>query len=404
MRFIPAAMTPISLVDVGRAAAEQFRGEPLRSLEETIAQYVGVRGAYSYTSFMRAIYACLTIIAENSPTDKNQVLLSRYSCPSFAHAIHAAGLEPAYCEMIPKTLSIDLDQLERQDFSKVLAVIGVNFFGLSNPADRLSKLCKERGVYYVEGLDYSLGTEYQGKKVGTFGDFGILNFQEGKAIPVSGGMIVTNHTDLMKAHARGQRKQRSSNVTMMCGYSVVTKPLPYYFFMKTSEFVGTNIRKRLSMEDTIRKTKDEFDFTFDDKQPLEQISNFQAKLACTIMDRYESHIAIRRSNAEFLRKNLSACSGIELIDPEPGISNIHYVRFPILVNANMRALLVSSLCKNGIEASTMYSDHGLNFEPSKFPGAARVMDEIVTLPCHPGVEQRDLDKTVAIIKSLTMKQ
>ena len=404
MRYLPAAMTPVSLVDVGKAAAQQFSGDQLSTFETSISRYLDLPEAYSYTSFMRAIFACLSVLRKNNCSERNQVVLSRYSCPSFVHAIQAAGLEPAYCDMIPETLSMDLKRLVEMDFSKILVVFGVNFFGLSNRADELVEICSNNGIFYVEGLDYSLGSEYDGKKVGTFGDFGVLNFQEGKTIPVSGGMLVTKHPQLMKGHRHKDRKQRNSNIAMMCGYSIVTRPLPYYFFMKTSELIGTNIRKRLSMEDTIRKTEQEFDFSFDTTKPLEQISSFQATLGTSIFKRYELHIGLRKQNADYLRTHLNACPGVTIIKPEPKLNKIHYVRFPILVRPELRPKLIARLADNGIEASTMYSDHGLHVDPQIFPGAARVMNELLTLPCHPGMQPSDLKKTVAVIKSCTEGQ
>jgi perosamine synthetase len=398
MRYIPAAMTPISLIDVGKALAGQFNKDNLLDFELTISNYIGIERAYSFTSFMRSIYACLVSIKNHSGSKGNKVLLSRYSCPSFAHGIQAAGMEPVYCEMNPETLSVDLSYLENIDFSDIAAVIGVNFFGLTNPADKISELCKANNVFFIEGLDYSLGTIFKGKMVGTYGDFGILNFQEGKAIPVSGGMVVTKHPELMKGFERESREQRSSNAAMMCGYSIITRPLPYYVFMKASKGIGVNIRKKLSMEDTIRKTKSEFDFSFDANQPLKQLSSFQASLGNLIMENYEEHLEIRLANAQELSNGLKDCPNLLTIRPENGVERIHYVRFPVLISADKRNKVVDALNRNGIEASTMYSDHGIDVDPIKFPGASRIMNEITTIPCHPGVKTEDIERTIAIIK------
>ena len=83
LRFVPSAMTPIEFMDLYRGLAKHNNG--LSVFEDAIRRYLGVEHSCTFTSFMRAIYACLESIKK---TDKRvNVVLPRYSCMTFAHAI-----------------------------------------------------------------------------------------------------------------------------------------------------------------------------------------------------------------------------------------------------------------------------------------------------------------------------
>ena len=47
----------------------------------------------------------------------------------------------------------------------------------------------------------------------------------------------------------------------------------------------------------------------------------------------------------------------------------------------------------------MYSEYHVAMDTNEFPGAEIILDEILTLPCHPGVGQWELETTLDVIKS-----
>ena len=395
MRFLPAAVTPIEWKDLFQAMLT-FRKLGLDEFEQAMCSYLGVRKAYTFTSFMRAIYVCLISLKRIDP--REEVIIPRFSCPTFAHAVIAAGLKIKYCDINPDTLSFDMDYLSKMDLRNVLALICVNHFGLANPMAELVDFCKSHGIYLVEDLGYSLGTEYEGKKLGSFGDFSVLNFQEGKALPIGGGMVTTNHDGILEKVLPEYRKQGKPNVLIMLGYKLFSNPHLYFLLMKSSQFLNLNLRKRFSMEDTIRSTCQEFDFRFELSTAFHAISNFQAALGCLILSKLDQHMRIREKNARLLASGLAQCKNVQLIKKEPGVSKIHFIRFPILVKPELRHKVLGRLLDKGIEASPMYCEHGMRINAEDFPGAKKVADGILTLPCHPGLNVMDLKKVPVVIR------
>lgn len=395
-RLLPAAITPVGMDDLARVLRRRARGEGLEAFRAAMAAYCEAAAAYSFTSLMRTVYAGLRAIA--SRDRRRKVVLPRYSCPSFAHGVLAAGLSIHYCDVTPETLSIDLDQLRRIDPDDTLAVICANLFGFAYPMHEVVKICRHAGVALIEGADYSLGTEYDDRRIGTFGDFTILNFQEGKALPIGGGMLLARQRgDLDGLDDRG-RPREPSHPEMLLAFALASRPLGYFLFNRAVRALRVDTR-RFSMEDTIRDTSGEFDYQFDAAEPLRAIADLRAALGLELLARLDDDRAARERNARNLRAKLADCPGVTQITPEPGVSRLHYIRYPILVPAARRAALREALFHAGIEASTMYVEHGMRVDAAEFPGAARVATELLTLPCHPFVEPADVERMAAVLRA-----
>jgi len=398
LRGIPVAVTPISFRDIYYALEHSVDDIMVYKFKDSIKSYLDAKYAYTFTSFMRAIYALL--ISLRMIDKRRDVLIQRYSCPSFAHAILAAGLKIKYLDTDPKTLEFNIECLNKTDLKNAVAVISVNHFGLTNPMDELLELREKYGFYLIEDLGYSLGSEFKNKKLGTYGDFSILNFQEGKAIPIGGGMVISRKTNLEELNEK-HRMQTKSLIPLIrsIGYSYLSAPFSYFLFMKMSDMLGIDIRTKFSMEDTIRHTDSEYDYSFDKNSMNYYISNFQATLGLRIFTKnFETHMKIREKNAKILEEELDDVDGIALIEKIPGTKKIHYVRYPILIDKKKRDKVIAALRKQGIETSPMYVIHGMRVNPNKYPGAAKVADEILTLPCHPKVIEEDLIIMVKILK------
>lgn len=399
MRFIQAAMTPIQFEDIYHALAQHIANKGLDEFRQAITSYLDVKRAYTFTSFMRAIYACL--ISLKKIDRREEVIIPRYSCPTFAHAILASGLRTKYCDVSPTTLSFDMNYLYKMNLRNVLAIICVNHLGSTNPVDEIADLCKRNSIYLIEDLGYALGSEHENRKLGTFGDFSVLNFQEGKAIPIGGGMVTTSHEDIMDGFNTSSRAKQQANILTMVGHKFLSNPHPYLLFMRINKLLNYDMRRRFSMEDTIRHTAGEYDYTFSSNATLKCISNFQGTLGCSILSNMDKHMKIREKNASVLEAELRGLKSVSIIQKVPRISRVHYVRYPILVRRKLRSLILTELLNKGIEASPMYSEYAVSIDANKFPGAAKVLSEILALPCHPGVGEEDLKITVEVIKELS---
>ena len=86
---------------------------------------------------------------------------------------------------------------------KPKAVLAVHLYGLCAQIEEIANICKEQQVPLIEDAAESLGTTWQGRYTGTFGDYGIISFNGNKIITSSGGgMLLVNTPDAQEKAAK----------------------------------------------------------------------------------------------------------------------------------------------------------------------------------------------------------
>ena len=103
---------------------------------------------------------------------------------------------------IDHTYNMDPEDVERKITPRTKAIIAVHLFGNPCNMDGMVKVAKRHNIPLIEDCSQCHMTEYKGKPVGTFGDFGCFSFQQSKHMTTGdGGMTVTYnkvHHDKMK--------------------------------------------------------------------------------------------------------------------------------------------------------------------------------------------------------------
>ena len=104
-----------------------------------------------------------------------------------------AGLKPVFVDINPKTLNIDLKDLQKKITKKTKLIMNINVLGLSTNMVKLKSISKKKNIILIEDNCESLGSKYNNKYLGTFGDFGTFSFYYSHQITSGeGGMIVCN--------------------------------------------------------------------------------------------------------------------------------------------------------------------------------------------------------------------
>src|SRR6185436_10114869 len=96
-------------------------------------------------------------------------------------------------DLNPETLDFNLDELRRADFTRVLAIVATNLYGLPNDMPAIAAIARDRGVFLIDDAAQSMNASVGGRPCGTWGDAGIFSFDKGKNVPaIDGGIVVTN--------------------------------------------------------------------------------------------------------------------------------------------------------------------------------------------------------------------
>jgi len=185
-------------------------GPKLKEFEEKIAKYIGVKYAIGVNSGTSALHLIIRALGFK---EGDEVITTPFSFISSANCILYEKARPVFVDIDEKTLNIDVEKIEGKINKKTKAILAVDVF--SHPADwdRLEKIAKKHNLFLIEDSAEALGSEYRGRKCGSFGDAAILSFYPNKQITTGeGGMVLTNNkrmADLCQSMANQGRKEEN---------------------------------------------------------------------------------------------------------------------------------------------------------------------------------------------------
>ncbi|MEH7419162.1 DegT/DnrJ/EryC1/StrS family aminotransferase [Neobacillus drentensis] len=166
-------------------------------LEKEISQYIGVDHAVGVANGTDALLLCLEALNIGSG---DEVITTPFTFFSTAEVIARVGATPVFVDIDPKTFNMNPDLIESVITKKTKAIMVVHLFGQSADMDSILTISRKHNLRVIEDACQSIGASYQGKKVGSFGDFGCFSFFPSKNLGAygDGGMIVTNNGDLFR--------------------------------------------------------------------------------------------------------------------------------------------------------------------------------------------------------------
>ena len=176
---------------VREALASGFlvQGPRVAAFEQTVADYVGTKHAVAVSNCTAALLLALMAI-EVGPGDS--VAVTTYSWPATANVIALCGAEPVFVEIEPGTFNMDPKALaETMQRTTVKAILPVHTFGGMADMSKITKVAEQYGVPVIEDAACALGAEIEGRRAGTWGLMGCFSFHPRKAITTGEGGIVT---------------------------------------------------------------------------------------------------------------------------------------------------------------------------------------------------------------------
>ena len=390
-RRVPPAVTPLTPSDIAAGVAGQLRGAGRDEFRTEVETLLDAESTATYTSYRRALGACLDALGEQY--DGDTVVLPAFCSSDFDKTVDGLGLSVRRYDVDAATFAADLDSLGVAMRPDVRAVVAVNVLGYTSEMDELAEVCDRGDVALVEALGYALGASYGGEKLGTFGDCAVCNFQQGKPIPVGGGMIVSQDPSLQVGDAG--RPVVGPTLGTLSGYAAFGRPRLYGLYRRAATAVSA-YRDGGSRVTTHPESKAEFDVT----PPLPTMSDFQGAVASRVFARQERDRRERARTAAYYADAFRNCEKLDLVEPLDGLSNHQYVRFPLVASSEaLRDHICERLADAGIGSSTLYEWPPIDGD--QFPEAARLKRRTLTLPTHPYVDDRDRRTAVeTVVESL----
>jgi dTDP-4-amino-4,6-dideoxygalactose transaminase len=323
----------------------------VKIFEHNLCKYLKAKYSVAVNSGTDALVIsmmCLNINADD------EVIVPSHTASATISSIKLLKAKPVYVDINELDYTLNINQLLGLITSKTKAIIGVHIYG--HPCDNLKiiKICKKQKIFYIEDCSQAIGSEFNKKKIGTFGDLSCFSFYPTKNLSAIGdaGAIVTNNYNYYKK------------------------------ILKIRQY-GWN-KKRISVIQGLNSRCDEVQAA---------ILNIKIKFL-------DENINKRRSIAKFYNKNLKKLP-ISL-PVEKNFCKHSYHLYVIRVDKSVRNNFIKYMKKKKIILGIHYDPptHMMKgFKSTEFHlhNTKKISKEIVSLPMYPELSKNNLDRVVKYI-------
>jgi len=167
---------------------------PVSLLEREFAAFMGSKYALAVSSCSAALF--LSLKALGLPRGA-RVLIPGFTFAAVPSSVVHADCQPVLCE-VGEDYRIDIDDFTTRLDDNIAAVIVSHMRGHTSDMDAIMALCEARNIPVIEDAAHSLGTLWDGRKIGTIGNVGCFSFQSYKLVNAGeGGIMVTDDADLV---------------------------------------------------------------------------------------------------------------------------------------------------------------------------------------------------------------
>ena len=349
-------------------------GPKVDEFETALCDYTGAKHAVAVNSGTSALH-CACIAAGIGEGD--EVITTPITFAASANCALYCGAKPVFADIDPETYNIDPDSIRAHITDKTRAVVAVDYTGQAVKIDEIRKICDENGLVFIEDAAHSIGTSYNGRKVGSLADMTCFSFHPVKTITGGeGGAILTNDDELYKklvlAHTHGITHDES----MMEGaphegmwyYEMIS--LGYNYRM--TDFQAALLISQLSRIDSFVARRKEIVKIYDEEFGKVPQLIVQKEIPESDTSRHLYVIRLNFDNISCTRREFFDAMSAENVQCQ-----IHYVPvywFP-------------------------YYEH-LGYKKGLCPKAEEVYKGIMSIPLYPKMTDRDVEDTVHAVKKV----
>ena len=152
-----------------------------------------VRFLHSCTAALEAIFIAL----ELKPGD--EIIMPSFTFTSTATSVALRNATPVFVDVEANTMNIDPNRLQEAITEKTKGIVVVHYAGNGANLDSILEIARHNCIPVIEDAAQGIGAFYNGKHLGTIGDFGALSFHSTKNINCSeGGALLINNPDYLE--------------------------------------------------------------------------------------------------------------------------------------------------------------------------------------------------------------
>ena len=361
------------------------------AFEERLARYLGVKYLITVNSGSSANLVAFSTLTSPRLGDRaikpgDEVIGVAAGFPTTVNPILQFGAVPVFVDVDLATHNIDASLIEAAIGPKTKAIMLAHSLGNPFNLDVVTALCRKYGLWLIEDCCDALGSTYDGRLVGSFGDIGTLSFYPAHHITMGeGGAVFTNNPEL-KLIAESFRdwgrdcycapgKDNTCNKRFCWKLGELPEGYDHKY---TYSHLGYNLK----------------------------ISDMQAACALAQMDRVDEFVEARKRNFNYLKDRLKSCADflelpeatlksdpswfgfLALLKPESGVKRVDLLSYLDQNKIGTRLLFAGNLARQPYMI-------GRNFRVSgTLTNTDVVMNQAFWLGVYPGLSTEHLDYIV----------
>lgn len=321
--------------------------------ESKFKELSGARHAISYCNGTMSLFAALKLLGIK---ENDEVIVPDITFIASSNSVILTGAKPVFVDVDKKSFQIDADEIEKSITPKTKAIMPVHLYGYSCDMDKITSIAKKHNLKIVEDAAQGVGVKFNGRHVGTFGEYGSFSFFGNKNITLGeGGMLITNEDELARK--------------------------AYSFKNHGRKKTGTFIHEEIG-----------YNFC---------ITEMQAAIGLAQLAKLEEIKKNKLRILEYYKKNLSGIKELEVYSGDPRCDSIPWFVNIIVPDA---LKLQEHLEKNGIMTRRIF--YPLHMQPcysylkipkEKFPNSLFLYEHVLSLPSYAKITEQELKEVVAKI-------
>lgn len=291
---------------------------------------------------------------------QGEIITTPFTFASTTHAIVRCGCTPVFCDIDPKTYTLDPEKLEALITEKTVAILPVHVYGNLCDVDRIGEIAARHGLPVIYDAAHSFGVFRNGVSSACFGDAAMFSFHATKVFnTVEGGAVCCRSAEIQR------------RLCDLKNFGIHDE--------ETVAYVGGNAK----------------------------MNEFCAAMGLCNLRHLQEEIEKRRLVAQRYDERLGGIPGLQL-NAHPAEIQPNFAYYPVVFDGFRlnRDEVFARLAENGIiprkyfypltSAFACYAGKA-GFDPTKTPVAAHVAERVLTLPMYADLPIETVDRICDLI-------
>jgi len=359
--------------------------------EKRLGKFLGIKFVITTNSGSSANLLALSSLTSEQLGEKSlkpgdEVITVAAGFPTTVNPILQNNLIPIFIDVQIPSYVIDENLIEENITKKTKAIMIAHTLGNAFNIKKITDIARKHNLWLIEDCCDALGTTYDEKFVGTFGDLSTLSFYPAHHITMGeGGAVLTNNPQLKRIVESfrdwGRDCYCHTGKSNTCGKRFEWKlgDLPFGYDHKyTYSHVGYNLK----------------------------ITDMQAAIGLAQLDRLPEFIKIRKENFELLYSGLSSFEKFLILPSSSENCKPSWFGFPITVKDNIpfsRESLVNYLASKLVDTRPIFAGNLIKqpyfknkiFRTSKtLSNTDKIMNQSFWIGVFPGLSKDMLEYTI----------